>query len=271
MDTVKDCPICGAVVGEICLGRHGPCPGIAPQPRTYSTQAMQQDAPISVSVGRPIHLRGLPVAQGQPMEEEPLMEHLPEDAFDVPTSPPITVGTEFQKAKKTPFEKLIASQKPIEVKMGHVDIRTGRVFEAPSMFLQMPVGGATPGPVVPAYPDDNPKTVQGLRKVSLSTLPTGALFHMAKAMEDGKRKYGHMNWRDAKVTASTYLDAATRHHLSYLDGEDLAEDSLAHHLGHAMACYAIILDALECGMLNDDRPTRGPFARLVKESTKPLA
>jgi hypothetical protein len=56
--------------------------------------------------------------------------------------------------------------------------------------------------------------------------------------------------------------------LAWLDGEDNAEDSGQHHLGHALACIAIILDAEATGNLADDRPTPGAAAKLIKAFTK---
>lgn len=71
---------------------------------------------------------------------------------------------------------------------------------------------------------------------------------------DGADKYGPYNWRDNAVIASIYVDAATRHLTAWLEGEELAADSEVHHLGHAIACLAILLDAQETGNLVDDRP-----------------
>lgn len=120
-------------------------------------------------------------------------------------------------------------------------------------------------------PDDNPKTLLGLQKPSLAPIPPAALFHLGRAMSDGRRKYGLMNWREKTVSATIYYDAAMRHLLSWFDGEEVADDSKVHHLGHAMACLGIILDAQATGNLNDDRPIPGVFAKLVKEHTTSLA
>ena len=122
-----------------------------------------------------------------------------------------------------------------------------------------------------SYPDDNPKTVLGLAKPSMSAIPPISLLHLGKAMTDGKNKYGLMNWREKKVTSSVYYDAAMRHLMAWWDGEENAPDSGVHHLGHAMACLAIVLDAQSLGKLNDDRPTPGMFAEAVKANTKALA
>lgn len=100
----------------------------------------------------------------------------------------------------------------------------------------------------------NPKDLIGSQKVSLSKLPAVALVHGAHAMMDGARKYGAYNWRAKKVMASIYVDAALRHITAWFEGEELAGDSGVHHLGHAIACCGILLDAQETGNLVDDRP-----------------
>jgi hypothetical protein len=44
-----------------------------------------------------------------------------------------------------------------------------------------------------------------------------------------------------------------------------------HHLGHAMACCAILLDARETGNLADNRPTPGAAGDMIRrwgENTK---
>lgn len=118
-----------------------------------------------------------------------------------------------------------------------------------------------------SYPDNNPKTVQGLKKPTLVPIPPAALIHLGRAMQNGAVKYGRMNWRTNSVAATIYYDAVLRHMLAWLDGEDIAEDSGVHHLAHAMAGIAIVLDALETGNLIDDRPTKGAVPRMIKELT----
>lgn len=118
------------------------------------------------------------------------------------------------------------------------------------------------------YPDGNPKTAIGLTKPSMSNVPAPALLPMTKAFADGAKKYGRLNWRENGVTASVYYDAAQRHLMAWWDGEDKADDSGVHHLGHAMACLAIILDAERHAKLNDDRSGFGEFSKMVKELTE---
>jgi hypothetical protein len=120
-------------------------------------------------------------------------------------------------------------------------------------------------------PDDNPKTRFGLTKPAMSVVPAPALVHLMRAMMDGARKYEPFNWRRQNVSSSIYYDAALRHLMAWFDGEEIAEDSGVHHLGHVMACCAILLDAQAQGTLNDNRPVPGRFAELVKAFTAPLS
>lgn len=108
-----------------------------------------------------------------------------------------------------------------------------------------------------SYPDDNPKTEFGLKKPPLNLIPPIALVEESKAFGNGAEKYGPFNWREKTVSVSIYVAAAMRHLLAYWDGEDLAQDSKVHHLAHARACLAILLDAGSLGKLNDDRPPKG--------------
>lgn len=122
-----------------------------------------------------------------------------------------------------------------------------------------------------AAPDTNPKTRFGMAKPPLGLIPGPAMVHMAEAFRDGAEKYGPANWRVDPVSSSTYVNAALRHLLSWWDGEEEAQDSGVHHLGHAAACLAIIMDAQAQGTLHDDRPTPGVTAALIKERTRPIA
>lgn len=114
----------------------------------------------------------------------------------------------------------------------------------------------------------NPKDLLGIKKVSLSKVPPAALIYMALAMQDGAKKYGPYNWRENKVIASIYVDACMRHLLAWFDGQEKAEDSGFPHLAHALACLAIITDALETGNLVDDRPVKGAAPELIAAWTK---
>lgn len=115
------------------------------------------------------------------------------------------------------------------------------------------------------YPDDNPKTAVGVTKVPLHLVPPVAAHYTAMAFADGARKYGPYNWREKRVSTSVYIGAAKRHLDAFWDGENESQDAKVHHLGHVMACCAIILDAMNLGKLNDDRPPAGSAAKLQAE------
>lgn len=100
----------------------------------------------------------------------------------------------------------------------------------------------------------NPKDLVGNTKVSLSKMPPIAAAHCAMAFMDGAAKYGAYNWREKEVIAGIYVDAAKRHLDCWFEGQEIATDSQVHHLGHAMACCAILLDAQAKNKLVDDRP-----------------
>lgn len=125
----------------------------------------------------------------------------------------------------------------------------------------------------------NPKEILGATKPMLGLNPAVALLWMAKAFEFGaygrdaqgnqvrEKGYGEYNWRETTIAEMVYVHAMQRHMLDYLDGEDLASDSKVKHLGHIMACCAILLDAEECGTLKRNRPKPGKAASLIERMT----
>ena len=114
----------------------------------------------------------------------------------------------------------------------------------------------------------NPKDIVGQTKPNLFLIPSSSTIHTALAFMDGAKKYGPYNWRINKVDASTYIAAAKRQIESWVDGEETSSDANVHHLAHAIASLAIIIDAQECDTLNDDRPPEGFAANLIRENTK---
>jgi hypothetical protein len=117
----------------------------------------------------------------------------------------------------------------------------------------------------------NPKDLLGVLKPSLHLVPPALKIWVARAMENGAKKYGPYNWRDKKVKMTVYIASAMRHLEQLLDGEDLAEDSEVHHAAHTAACCGIILDALECKCLIDDRPLKGCASELITRFTRSSA
>lgn len=114
----------------------------------------------------------------------------------------------------------------------------------------------------------NPKDLMGAKKPRLSLVPPSGLIYAALAMAQGAEKYGAYNWREKKVQAMIYLEACARHLFAYQDGEETASDSGISHLGHALACLLILIDAKETGNLIDNRPLAGATGRLIEQHTK---
>lgn len=114
----------------------------------------------------------------------------------------------------------------------------------------------------------NPKDLIGAKKPRLSLVPPAGFVYAALAMANGADKYGPYNWREKKVQSMIYLEAAQRHILSYQDGEECAKDSGVPHLGHAIACLLILIDAVETNNVIDNRPKAGPMADLIERYTQ---
>lgn len=103
----------------------------------------------------------------------------------------------------------------------------------------------------------NPKDLIGQYKVDLTLIPPVALIHMSLAQLDGAVKYGEYNWREYPIQARGYIAAGIRHFYKWLEGEDVDPRTGASHLGHVMACCAIVLDAQHMGTLIDNRVKPG--------------
>lgn len=112
----------------------------------------------------------------------------------------------------------------------------------------------------------NPKDAIAVSKLPISWVPTAVVRYAALAAAEGACKYGRYNWRASGVRMSIYLDALHRHLAKLQDGEWADGDSLPRnedgtskgtevpHLASIIMCAGIILDAMECGKLTDDRP-----------------
>lgn len=125
-----------------------------------------------------------------------------------------------------------------------------------------PPFGPEPDQIKATNPKDLLAEQEG--RALLHLIPGPALIHVAKAMEDGARKYGPYNWREEGVGAGTYVSAAHRHLMDWFDGEENAPDSDVHHLAHAAACCLILLDAQAIGNLVDDRPLPAPTSEMME-------
>lgn len=86
---------------------------------------------------------------------------------------------------------------------------------------------------------------------------------MALGLGNGAKKYGPFNWRVEPVQGRVYLEAAMRHLLLLLDGEDFDRDTGIHHGAFVLSTVAIYLDAMVQGTLIDNRALVGRTGDLV--------
>lgn len=106
--------------------------------------------------------------------------------------------------------------------------------------------------------ETNPKDAVGTRKVPMSCVPMPPLTEVAVAMQEGARKYGRHNYRQAGIRASVYFDAAMRHLIAWWEGEDIDPDSGISHISKAVATLMVLRDGQMRSMCEDDRPPRTP-------------
>ena len=67
----------------------------------------------------------------------------------------------------------------------------------------------------------NPKHLQGILKAPMHNLPAPVMMEVGVAMLEGALKYGPYNFRDTKISASTYYSALWRHIAAWWEGEDI--------------------------------------------------
>lgn len=110
---------------------------------------------------------------------------------------------------------------------------------------------------------NNPKDRYGLAKVPFSLIPSTTSVFLALGLKHGAKKYGPFNWRVEPVQGRVYLEAAERHLLLLLDGEDFDRDTGVHHGAFILSTIAIYLDAMVQGKLIDNRALPGRTGDLV--------
>ena len=117
----------------------------------------------------------------------------------------------------------------------------------------------------------DPKQSHGSAKPPLGLVPLSAEAHIARAMQHGADKYGPFNWRGADANTysmMTYLHAQLRHIKAIIDGQDVDPESGEHHMSHVGAGACLFLDAMEQGVLKDDRPPKGKGPEVLARMTK---
>lgn len=117
----------------------------------------------------------------------------------------------------------------------------------------------------------NPKQIRGSKKAPLRLVPPALEIYVSVIQALGAEKYGAYNWRKLHVSRVTYLEAAKRHILLALDGEDMDPETGVPHEASVAACMAIVLDAMSIGRLVDDRDKTRRVSRLLKMAAERTA
>jgi len=141
-------------------------------------------------------------------------------------------------------------------------------FESRAHPLSLRGPERSPFPVAPTScpaQEGNSKDREAIARVPIGLFPQTAVVAGSMAFLEGHLRYRKYNWRDGGVRASVYHDALQRHMFAWWNGENLDTDSDLPHLWKAIACLAILIDAEECGVLNDDRPPIAPVGRMITE------
>lgn len=109
----------------------------------------------------------------------------------------------------------------------------------------------------------NPKDRAATSRLDLSLFPDTAIAYGALAMTEGDCKYGGYNYRVGGVLASVYYAACRRHLGKWFNGEWADPKTQVPHLANAIACLAVLIDAVVAGVLKDDRPPQADLAGLL--------
>lgn len=89
-------------------------------------------------------------------------------------------------------------------------------------------------------------------KAPISLIPVEAITGEAEVFAFGAQKYGRHNFRKG-MDHSRVLDAALRHILAIVNGEDTDPESGKPHWAHARCCLAMYAFYQQRGVGNDDR------------------
>ncbi len=114
------------------------------------------------------------------------------------------------------------------------------------------------------FKETNPKDQAATSRLDLTVFPDTALAYGALAFTEGHCKYGAYNYRVAGVQSSVYVAACRRHLMKWFNGEECDPKTKVPHLANALACVAVLIDAVECDKLNDDRPPKAEVAELLE-------
>lgn len=116
---------------------------------------------------------------------------------------------------------------------------------------------------------NNPKDAVGSDKLPLHLWPASATAFGCIGLLNGMLKYGRANWREAGIRPSIYVDATIRHLIDWFEGEEFDPEDGVHNLSAALACMAILVDAISTDNLNDDRNYNGKGWRKSRAMMEP--
>ena len=88
----------------------------------------------------------------------------------------------------------------------------------------------------------DPAHKEPLGKDQWHLLPWRAARSAVRAFMAGNRSYEPGSWRRTPGWRDAYFDAAVRHLVAWYEGESIDPQSGEHHLGHAIACLAILFE-----------------------------
>lgn len=101
----------------------------------------------------------------------------------------------------------------------------------------------------------DPKGEIGKTKLPLGTLPWAVILEASLGLGEGAIKYGPHNWRASDaVEVMTYIEAAQRHLISFILGEDIDPASGIPHVTKAISSLMVVRDAQIHGASVDNRP-----------------
>ncbi len=78
-------------------------------------------------------------------------------------------------------------------------------------------------------------------KPNIGLVPLRGMWGIAQVMTFGAQKYDSYNWKGG-IKYSRLSDAAMRHIIQFVEGEDIDPESGLHHLAHAGCCITMLLE-----------------------------
>jgi hypothetical protein len=126
--------------------------------------------------------------------------------------------------------------------------------------IEVPLPLEVPAPMTK---DTNPKDRAATSRLDITLFPQTAIIYGALGMTEGDLKYGGYNYREKGVSFSTYIAALMRHLMKLYNGEWEDSKTGVPHLASMLSDVAIIIDAYEMGILNDDRPPQCDVSGLL--------